>query len=118
MRVVFVSLLLFFLLVGVAQAGPASVGSELRVVRHPGYESWVRLRAELAYREARTELLRAQTLAYEVRAASEALRAESTLSAREPEGERTLGRACIYGRAGEILYRPAGKACRESDPGQ
>jgi hypothetical protein len=28
-----------------------------------------------------------------------------------PEGERTLGRACIYGVRDEVLFQPEGKTC-------
>jgi len=31
---------------------------------------------------------------------------------RQNEGERTLGRACIYGRRDQVLYRPPGARCR------
>lgn len=82
-----------------------------RVTRDRGFENWTHFRLSAKRREARTEVIRARAASLKSRWVADEDRRRAAAAARSPEGERTLGRACIYGRSNEVLYAPPGRDC-------
>lgn len=94
-----------------ALSEPGIEGREFKVVRHREFESWSRFRTRVDRAEATTELIREKARSYEISREFDELRLEALRDQLNPEGERTLGRACIYGRKDEVLFQPEGKTC-------
>ena len=106
LRLVSIPLCLFTLL-ATASAGE----TRMTVVRHHNYELSKLLKAKQDRSEATTEAIRARARSIETRRELDEARLDAIREARIPQGERTLGRACIYGPNDEVLYQPAGKRC-------
>jgi hypothetical protein len=89
----------------------ARSADEIRVVRHRNYEAWQWREARLDRIRAGTELIRERTRRNAIEREAQQLRNDAVRDARIVEGERTLGRACIYGREDEVLFEPEGRTC-------
>ena len=92
-------------------ASASTAESRMTVVRHHNYEAFKLREAKLDRSEASTEAIRARARSIDAGRKLDEARLDAIREARNPEGERTLGRACIYGPSDEVLYQPAGKRC-------
>jgi hypothetical protein len=105
-RIAFFALAMMF-----AFVSTSSAESRMRVVRHHNYDAWKRSEARLDRAEAGTDLIRARIRRIDVDREIQEVHLQALREDLNPPGERTLGRACIYGPNDEIVYEPLGKRC-------